>query len=347
MKKIRTNRKHRQKRIVVFLMVGLVCLFSAGYASFSQNFLVSGKGTIIEKPITTYELREKKCNTVKNDGLYVDTYEEKRCVYKGLNPDNYISFNNELWRIMNIEPDGTLKIVKSESAATMAWDAVGNRNPTTNTYCSNGSSYGCNAWAATNNLVNSPSSFNLHYPNGNPSIDTGSVSGTVIEDASLNIYLNREYLDAIKEESKYIVNHNFNIGTPGNNNDTEDITTDINQEALYKWNGKVGLMNVTDILKTTSNNACTSLKIGYNNASKSVCSENNWLWPKTGYSWTISPYASSTRSGVWLVASSGCITCDGSNYSSGDVYPVLYLKKDIKLSGKGSETNPYKIIDSE
>ena len=48
------------------------------------------------------------------DGLYEDVYEQGRYVYKGSNSNNYIMFNNELWRIVAKEADGTYKILRNE-----------------------------------------------------------------------------------------------------------------------------------------------------------------------------------------------------------------------------------------
>ncbi|CCY46806.1 unknown [Firmicutes bacterium CAG:822] len=49
------------------------------------------------------------------DGLYEDTYESGRYVYKGANPNNYIEFDNgEVWRIIAKEADGTYKLLKNE-----------------------------------------------------------------------------------------------------------------------------------------------------------------------------------------------------------------------------------------
>ena len=48
------------------------------------------------------------------DGIYKDEYESGRCVYRGENPNNYIRFNNELWRIIAREADGAYKIVRNE-----------------------------------------------------------------------------------------------------------------------------------------------------------------------------------------------------------------------------------------
>ena len=53
--------------------------------------------------------------TDSGDGLYADEYEPGRYVYKGANPNNYITFNNEPWRIISVESDGTLKLIKKGS----------------------------------------------------------------------------------------------------------------------------------------------------------------------------------------------------------------------------------------
>ena len=46
------------------------------------------------------------------DGLYKDEYEEGRYFYKGANVNNYITFNNEVWRIVSIEADKTIEECK-------------------------------------------------------------------------------------------------------------------------------------------------------------------------------------------------------------------------------------------
>ena len=61
------------------------------------------------------------------DGLYADEYEPGRYFYKGANPNNYITFNNETWRIISIEADGSIKIMRNESIENRAFDS-GNSN---------------------------------------------------------------------------------------------------------------------------------------------------------------------------------------------------------------------------
>ena len=62
------------------------------------------------------------------DGLYKDEYEAGRYLFKGANPNNYITFNNETWRIISIENDGTIKIMRNESIGNMVWDSSNSNN---------------------------------------------------------------------------------------------------------------------------------------------------------------------------------------------------------------------------
>ena len=72
-----------------------------------------------------------KVNTVTSgDGLYKDEYEDGRYFYRGTNPNNYITFNGENagWRIVSLEADGMIKIVKINSIGTMKWDDKNTNN---------------------------------------------------------------------------------------------------------------------------------------------------------------------------------------------------------------------------
>ena len=69
----------------------------------------------------------------KGDGLYKDEYEEGKYTYKGANPNNYVTFNNEKagWRIISINSDGTIKIMKDGNINTsnnLAWDTSDSNN---------------------------------------------------------------------------------------------------------------------------------------------------------------------------------------------------------------------------
>ena len=59
------------------------------------------------------------------DELYKDEHGNIR--YYGKNPNNYVSFNNELWRIIGVI-DGKIKIIRNESIGDMQWNSTRNNN---------------------------------------------------------------------------------------------------------------------------------------------------------------------------------------------------------------------------
>ena len=66
---------------------------------------------------------------IEDAGLEKDPY-ECRYFFTGGNPNNYVTFNNEDagWRIVSVECDGTIKIMRNESASNMVWDSSGSNN---------------------------------------------------------------------------------------------------------------------------------------------------------------------------------------------------------------------------
>ena len=59
------------------------------------------------------------------DELYKDEHGDIR--YYGKSPNNYVSFNNELWRIIGVI-DGKIKIIRNESIGNMQWNSTNNNN---------------------------------------------------------------------------------------------------------------------------------------------------------------------------------------------------------------------------
>ena len=62
------------------------------------------------------------------NGLYQDYDNKDRYIFRGENPNNYITFNEEKagWRIISIEPDGTIKIIRNYSIGNRQWDDSSN-----------------------------------------------------------------------------------------------------------------------------------------------------------------------------------------------------------------------------
>lgn len=298
MRKHRRRDRKKQKRIIAFSTIGIIGLFSIGYAAFSSNFLVSGKGTIVEKPITIDELKDKKCNTTIGDGLYIDTYENDRCIYKGTNPDNFISFNNELWRIIAIENDNSLKIMRNGSIGDMAWDSSNSNN-----------------WKRP---------------------------------ATLNTYLNGQYYETLNAEAKKIVKfHDFPIGPVVWSN--EDLNAQIISENSEKWNGKIGLMSVSDYFRANTNmKECGNFKLQYGNGD---CQSTNYIYGMSKLLgdnknvWMINRRGTDVQTyGTYVVFLGGSATTGNNvNMTNMGVMPTLYLDPNIKVSGKGTEQNPYKV----
>ena len=273
------------------------------------------------------------------DGLYEDSTRAGRYVYKGANPNNYIEFNNELWRIVAKEADGAYKIVRNEVLPEkMPFDERGNRDSNSNgaggTYCAN-SSYGCNAWAANANLVGSPAEFT-----------NATYTGTVLLDSSLNTYLNGEYLESITENSDKIINYNWGVGatyTDASLEDDDDIDPSefVAEEAAYKWNGKVALLSSSDVHLSVSNEELCGTDNKYHD-SLETCAANNYLVIYGTSWWLVSPtcYKPST---VREVYPGGRLLNSSVALDSRLVRPAVYLTSSLSLSGSGTQSDPYRI----
>ena len=55
------------------------------------------------------------------DGLKIDNTPDENIRYYGSNPNNYVSFNNELWRIIGVFGDN-VKLIRSETLGKLSWD---------------------------------------------------------------------------------------------------------------------------------------------------------------------------------------------------------------------------------
>ena len=276
------------------------------------------------------------------DGLYEDSYEAGRLIYRGQNPDNYITFNGETWRIVAKETDGTYKIIRNDVLANRAFDEENHRSTANNSYCQNPTS-GCGVYAAVSGTFSSPS---------------GSQSGTVTEDSSIKIYLNDDYYtNNINSTAKgQMISHSFNIGAveylDESGAEADSIEKNIAGEKMYTWTGNVGLANVSDILRASTNPLCTSATTSFGDSD--ACN-SNYLLDKGAASslhyWTInaSSYESGGNSGrVWRGYVSSLYANVNSIYalysSTTAPRPVVFLKSDTTLSGSGTSEAPFTIV---
>ena len=325
MRKTRHDKLKGQRQILLVGLFVFVTLMTIGYAAFNTNITLHVKGNIKTPPVDMAGVDVTP--VTEGDGLYEDEYEEGRYVYKGTDPDNYIMFNNELWRIISKEADGTYKILRNETLPeNMTFDSLGAR---TTGYCSQGNApfAGCNAWSSTANMVGSPSEFT-----------NGTYTGTVDADSEMLTYLNGEYLNSITVNKEKIVNHDYNIGAVVSWND--NLATQIEGEKSYKWNGEVGLISVSDYLRANSDmETCGTHST--NNSASTTCRHTNWMYISGTVWWTLSP-GTDYASNEFRVDTDGSLFNYSARISSG-VRPAVFLSSSLSFSGSGSQSDPYRI----
>ncbi len=303
------------------------------------------------------------------DGLYVDKYNEGRHVYKGGNPNNFIKFNDELWRIISVEKDGTLKIIRND---VLDEELQFNSEPEHSfigSYCAG--ARGCNAWGKSE-----------YFDGGYSTVSTSVYHyyGTVTEDSTLNNFLNNDYYSSISDTDKCkIISRDFYFGPVGNNDGS--LSKTIESERSQIWNGNIGLPNVSDMLIASLNENTCGTREGMSDNSvytyidkdgnnvdsctqfihypvpiegcktyyKNNCSEGNYLMFKGEVESTINSYYLFINAVYNSVGSVYANSYRGFDWFDDAVKgkvvrPVTYLRSDIKiLSGDGSENNPYEI----
>ena len=133
--------------------------------------------------------------------------------------------------------------------------------------------------------------------------------------------------------------------------ESDSIEKNISGEKMYTWAGNVGLVNVSDILRASTNPLCTSATTSIRGVNE--CNSNYLLDSGTASSldyWTINAYSSesgsesnSTWSG-YVTNPRAFVSFDNAYSSIYTICPVVFLKSDITLSGDGTPNNPFIIV---
>lgn len=161
--------------------------------------------------------------------------------------------------------------------------------------------------------------------------------------SSLNEYLNGIYLSTIVANSDKIVDGIYGIGsvTKGNN----DLFTQLSDENKTLWQGKVGLMTVSEYLRANSNmEQCGTFTL--NDTNSTTCKKTNWINGivlQNYHLWSISP-TNNGGNGVFVFGPTGIVGyAVYSSFGVVGVAPVLYLTSNIILTGSGTMQDPYVI----
>ena len=338
MRRLRRNFRKNRNKIILTTAFALVFCLCVGYAAFQTTINFNIKGNIKKKLLTPRDLTKNVVTT--GDGLYADTTEDGRYIYRGANPNNYIKLGSDMYRIIAVESDNTLKVIKNGSIGSKYFDERNARYSTNSSdYCT--STSGCKVWGSKTTMLDTNGNNVTQMPR--------EVGGTLYnlpeKEATLNTYLNSDWYNSLSSNvQNIVVSHMFNVGVT--KYDETNLSNTISQEATYKWKGKLGLMNPSDYVKASTNSACDSVKAYNSNRS---CYNNsathNWVFagPATKSAlWTIAPCSGSGASNVFHVGSSGKST-DGSAFGSTGAVPVLYLSSDISFSGGGTSDSPYTV----
>ena len=324
----------------------------------------------------------KIINLAKTDttNLAYDGTSDNNLRYIGKDPNNYVKFNDELWRIigvMNNIDDGTgkketrIKLIRNESIGKYCWDS---------SKVDINSGFGISQWGEST------------YEDGT-SYEGADIMRELNNDYLGNItvgtdgmwyyssYESKDTMPSIKlseEAQKMISNVKWNLGsfiqvkerdnwhekgTPSvfyskeRGSDTGKVcpTNEWCNDKVIRttsWIGKVGLMYPSDYGFSTSGgnssnlNTCLSTSMNKWDSNEN-CYKNSWIYKKDyTWQWTIMPGGNIILSSTgFYVSSNLAVTTGGGDanlFVHGQIRPTVYLLSQIYVSGgDGSQSNPY------
>ena len=282
-------------------------------------------------------------------GVYYTNSHEYR--YVGAEVNNYVKFNNDLYRIIGVFDSNShgksgemVKLIRSRSLGGYSW-GIYNSSNTSGTY----SDYK-NDWTGTTtgvkanlnvllneyfyNKTDTSSIYgpctNWTYYRDNTNYRTNSCSQIVGYgiDKSLRGYIETAtwYLygsNTIQSKQNWYLCERGGNSCTGANSGAYSTTTD----------AKIGLMYLSDYLYAssyyTSSNTATE--------GASYFGKKNWLYK--GYEWTLTPYASTANSVLYVHY--GYMYPEPSYYPN-SARPTFYLKSSVYVTGgDGSFDNPF------
>ena len=353
-----TINKNEKKQITIVIVnngtsdISLTLVPIAGYEHGgdlivpSNHTLISGSYEIFE-PVNASEyitsLVSSNPDTMNNDDP------DGNVRYMGANPNNYVLFNNELWRIIGVfdvastyggPTEKRLKIIRDESIGTYSWD-----NKPSGTGSST-FSYGSNDWtdSALMEVLNNGAYWNRTSgtcPSGSngatTSCDFSSIGLTEEAKALIgDAYWHLGGTASFTSASNGLASHFYGY---------ERGTTVYSNRPTY-WVGKIGLMYPSDYGYATSGGTTTNREsclakemISWN--SYSDCKNNDYLYNSSSYQWTLTPNSRYSY-GVFYVNSTGYLNIYDNVSNSYGSRPVLYLKSTVEITGgEGSQSKPY------
>ena len=290
--------------------------------------------------------------------------------YIGANPNNYVSIDGELWRIIGVMKnidDGTgnksdrVKLIKNESIGLYSWDSS---DSSVNSGC------GINEWSQADimKLLNpgyesESVGGSLYWNSKSGNCFNGGNNQTVacnFSDSGMKSFLkvmvdtvlwNIGANDGVTYIHNNIITSKFYELERSSNNGKICSSGSYCNDAVVRttiWTGKVGLMYPSDYGYATSGSGTIDRAICLNeflykwNNEFNDCALNSWLAINLLQS-TITPKASVNESMRVFRINYGNVD-DPDAGSSAEIRPVVYLKPTVKIvSGIGTKENPFVI----
>ena len=267
-----------------------------------------------------------------------DAYDNLR--YVGANPNNYLSFNDEVWRIIgtfnvyNVEInkyEKLVKIVRNDSLGDYSWDS-------SESTINNG--YGVNEWTQADLMHE----LNTDYLNPSGGIAFWYNDRDNQKTKLYNFYNNIKS-DSIDKIAKVRWNTSrAEYGASALNSYNQERSTTListpsdNVPRTNTWEGKIALIYPSDYGYASTDKTCRNdMSSSTNNVYN--CKNENWLF-NSAVQWTLSPFYDDA-SYVFFVYSNGAV----SRINAGDPYgvrPSLFLKSDVVIAGgTGTESDPF------
>ena len=332
-----------------------------GYKCIGTNDnLACGQVESITLPLNGKEYIEKLYNNELSrieNGLKKDNTEDQNIRYYGSNPNNYVRFNNELWRIIGIFGNN-VKLIRSEKIGNLSWDS---------SESSINSGWGVNEWSQSDlkNYLNT-----MYYGGAEVTCYGGRNNTTTtcptnkLDDASKSLIDNHTWntgaidgTDAtISNQETFALNtvpfYNAERGSVNGKICSSGIACNDTVERTTTWTGYVGLPYPTDWAYASSESACeTNMNAGDidfdNQIFNMTCKKNNWMHHGTtsdieDATWFMSPVADPAYANdVWDVFGVG-FTDYYFAANPLSAFPTIYLKSNILIErGKGTSSDPY------
>ena len=292
---------------------------------------------IVAENLVTYITNLYKTNNILNN-LKKDNTPDSNIRYYGSDPNNYVRFNNELWRIIGVFGNN-VKLIRSEKLGDLSWDSSEE---------SINEGWGVNEWStsALKNYLNtmyyggtSVTCYNARNKQTTtcPTNKLNTESKTLIDyytwkTGAIEMSKRTNTPAFYKSERGNVTGKICNGGSACN--DTVERTTE--------WPGYIGLPYATDYAYASGESICETNMVKQDSSNTYICKNNNWMFKPNTWYWTLSldAYPSASR-GVWLVHGAGSVANNNAAYG-GAIFPAIYLKTDILIkSGTGRSDNPY------